>query len=98
MSLSKYKLDSIYYCENKKSCSHIFSSKKSQESTIYFTQTHNENVVIKCYKIYPDQKPSKVFAMALKEYCFFKVASAMGVGPKTVRSSEFDLIFYENCV
>ena len=36
--------------------------------------------------------------MALKEFCFLKVAHGIGVAPKPTKNIGFDMIFYSNCV
>ena len=39
-----------------------------------------------------------MFAMALMEYIFLKLASALEIGPVLKNPSEFDIVFYPNYI
>jgi hypothetical protein len=53
---------------------------------------------MKCYEITEKRNPAVVFFKALKEYFFLRIASGLRVGPKLLRESGFDMIFYQNCI
>ena len=79
--------------------SHYLPNKDNrQESTIFFTGHRRQDMVVKCYPFEPYQEISDVFAVALKEYCLMKIASGLGVGPRTMQHGGFDLILTKKCV
>lgn len=57
-----------------------------------------EKMVIKCYHIRNTEKKAQTFATALKEFCLFKIASGLGVGPKIIKHGGFDIVFSQSCV
>jgi len=55
-------------------------------------------MAIKCFPISDVDHTAKIFGKALKEFCLFKIASGLGVGPKLKKQGGFDIVFYPKCV
>jgi serine/threonine protein kinase len=75
--------------------SHNFASKSNCRDTTVFLTPNKE--AVKCFS-FLEGGPAEAFAKALKEFCFLKIASGLGVGPKLGSSIGFDLLISQNCV
>jgi hypothetical protein len=55
------------------------------------------SAAIKCFR-YAEDAMLPALGLALREFCLFKIAAALGVGPRLPRVFGFDLVVFSQCI